>query len=56
LYKSVPIASKTLEKMDAVILVTDHSVFDYDFIISHCKIVLDTRNAVRESRENVYKL
>jgi len=56
LYKSVVLASETLQSRDAVVLVTDHSTFDYDFITDHCDLLLDTRNAVKTNRENVYKL
>jgi len=56
LYDSVGLTSKTLQSMDAVVLVTDHSAFDYDFITDYCNLLLDTRNAVKTNRENVYKL
>jgi len=55
-YKSLALSKEVLQSMDAVVLVTDHSVFDYDLIADYCKILLDTRNAVNESRKNVYKL
>ena len=56
LYESVALTEGVLQAMDAVVLVTDHSVFDYNFITDHCKLLLDTRNAVKESRKNVCKL
>jgi len=56
LYESITLTEGVLQAMDAVVLVTDHSVFDYNFIADHCKLLLDTRNAVKESRKNVYKL
>ena len=31
--------------MDCVLLVTDHSVYDYPFIMKHSPLVVDTRNA-----------
>ena len=56
LYESVELTQETLQSMDAVLIVTDHSVFDYDFIVDHCKLLLDTRNAVKSKRKNVYKI
>lgn len=56
LYKSIALTEGVLQAMDAVVLVTDHSVFDYNFITDHCKLLLDTRNAVKERKKNVYVL
>jgi UDP-N-acetyl-D-glucosamine dehydrogenase len=56
LLKSVPLTQRALQSMDAVILATDHSLFDYDYIADHCTLLLDTRNAVKIKRENIYKL
>lgn len=55
-YESLVLSQGTLQSMDAVVLITDHSAFDYDFIIDHCELLLDTRDATRIKRENVYKL
>jgi UDP-N-acetyl-D-glucosamine dehydrogenase len=58
-YKSVEITKETLEEADIVIITTDHSAYDYDFIVKHAKVVFDTRNGakdVKENREKIYKL
>jgi len=55
-YESIALTQEALQSMDAVVLVTDHSAFDYDFITDHCELLLDTRDATRIKRENVYKL
>jgi UDP-N-acetyl-D-glucosamine dehydrogenase len=34
-----------LAQQDCALLVTDHSAFNYDFIIRHSRLVVDTRNA-----------
>jgi UDP-N-acetyl-D-glucosamine dehydrogenase len=34
-----------LESQDCVLLVTDHSAFDYDFIVQNSRLFVDTRNA-----------
>ncbi|ADW67295.1 nucleotide sugar dehydrogenase [Granulicella tundricola] len=36
-----------LERFDCVLIVTDHSAYDYDDIVSHSRLVIDTRNATR---------
>lgn len=55
-YESVSLTRETLQSMDIVVLVTDHSAVDYDFITKQCKLLLDTRNAVKSNRKNVYRL
>jgi len=43
--KSVPLDPETLAGVDAVVVVTDHSRYDYHVILEHSKLVVDTRNA-----------
>jgi UDP-N-acetyl-D-glucosamine dehydrogenase len=43
--KPVELSPKVLAAQDAVVLVTDHSSFDYTTIAKHAKLVIDTRNA-----------
>jgi len=38
-----------------VIIATDHSVYDFDWIAKHSSLVVDTRNAVKKKRKNVIK-
>ena len=42
-----PFAPATFREADLVIIITDHSSFDYDEVVRHSRIVLDTRNATR---------
>jgi UDP-N-acetyl-D-glucosamine dehydrogenase len=47
-----------LRAQDCVLIATDHSAYDYDFIVQHSKLVLDTRNAtkqVTQGRERIRK-
>jgi UDP-N-acetyl-D-glucosamine dehydrogenase len=56
--KSNELTADYLSKQDIVLIATDHSAYDYDFIVKHSKMVLDTRNAtknVREGREKIFK-
>jgi UDP-N-acetyl-D-glucosamine dehydrogenase len=36
-----------LAAQDCVLIATDHSAYDYDFIVRHAQFVLDTRNATK---------
>lgn len=53
--KSVPLTEKRLKQSDAVVIATDHSVFDYDWIARHSPLVIDTRNAIKKKWKNVVK-
>ncbi|MEX1040776.1 MAG: nucleotide sugar dehydrogenase [Pirellulaceae bacterium] len=47
-----------LAAQDLVLIATDHSAYDYDFIVRHSKLVVDTRNATKsvvEHRERIHK-
>ncbi|MGZ8493949.1 MAG: hypothetical protein ACXWZS_17235, partial [Gemmatirosa sp.] len=35
---------------DAVVIVTDHRAIDWQFVIDHAAVVVDTRNAVAKLR------
>jgi UDP-N-acetyl-D-glucosamine dehydrogenase len=43
--KSVALTEEVLGGVDLVVLVTDHSAYDYSFIERHAKYIVDTRNA-----------
>ena len=53
--RSIPLGEKMLKRFDAVIITTDHSVYDYDLIVKNSSLVIDTRNAVKKKRKNVIK-
>ncbi|HVS37045.1 MAG TPA: nucleotide sugar dehydrogenase [Gemmataceae bacterium] len=42
---SQPLTAEFLARQDCVLLVTDHSAFDWDFIVRHSRLLVDTRNA-----------
>ena len=43
--KSVPLTREILAAVDAALIVTDHSDFDYAHIAEHAPLIVDTRNA-----------
>ncbi len=50
--KSVPLTRETLKKFDCVVVATDHSCYDYEFILKHASLVVDTRNAMNGLANN----
>jgi UDP-N-acetyl-D-glucosamine dehydrogenase len=56
--KSVELTPERLAQQDCVLIATDHSAFDYDTIVRHAPLVVDTRNAtkdVTDGREKIVK-
>jgi UDP-N-acetyl-D-glucosamine dehydrogenase len=43
--KPVELTEKEVASKDAVVIVTDHTEFDYEWICKHAQIVIDTHNA-----------
>ena len=42
---TVQICQEVLAEQDCVLIVTDHTRYDYDFIAENCRLLVDTRNA-----------
>ncbi len=42
-----PLSEKTLQESDIVIITTDHTQYDYEFIVRNANVVIDTRNATK---------
>jgi len=56
---SVPLTEKALSEADCVLIVTDHSDTDWEFVVRNSRLVLDTRNAtqnVSARRDNIVLL
>jgi UDP-N-acetyl-D-glucosamine dehydrogenase len=45
-YRSVPLTQQSMAAADCVMVVTDHSAFDYAAVARHARCVVDTRNAM----------
>jgi UDP-N-acetyl-D-glucosamine dehydrogenase len=55
---SCPLTAEYLAAQDAVLIATDHSAYDYAFIVEHSRLVIDTRNATKKvvkGREKIVK-
>ncbi len=53
---SQPLTAEYLAAQDCVLIATDHTAYDYEFIVKHAKCVVDTRNATKsvpDRRRNV---
>ncbi|MGA7875680.1 MAG: nucleotide sugar dehydrogenase, partial [Desulfoferrobacter sp.] len=48
---SIPLTEEVLKKMDAVLILTDHSAYDYEWITQNTSLVIDTRNATKNVKE-----
>jgi UDP-N-acetyl-D-glucosamine dehydrogenase len=53
--KSVDLTPDTLRATDAVLLVTDHSKFDYNMIREHAPLIIDTRGKYRNPEAHIVK-
>jgi UDP-N-acetyl-D-glucosamine dehydrogenase len=42
---SVALTEEILKNADIILLLTDHSAYDYSFIEKHAQCIVDTRNA-----------
>jgi UDP-N-acetyl-D-glucosamine dehydrogenase len=54
--KAVPLTRGVLRQYDCVVIVTDHSTFDYAAMVAEADVIVDTRNAIKEPHPNVFRL
>ncbi|MEE9297229.1 MAG: nucleotide sugar dehydrogenase [Phycisphaerae bacterium] len=56
--RSKPLSARMLAGYDCVLIATDHSQYDFPWIVKHARIIVDTRNATascRNYRRKVFK-
>ena len=53
---SAPLTEELLKKHDAVLIATDHTGIDYQWLVTNSPLVVDTRNATREVRQGREKI
>jgi UDP-N-acetyl-D-glucosamine dehydrogenase len=46
--KSTELEAETLDAADLIIITTMHSVYDYNFINEHSRLIFDTKNAMKD--------
>ncbi len=57
--KSKRLTKKMLNKADCVVILTDHTSYDYPWIVKNSKLIFDARNAAKEvktGKEKIVKL
>ena len=52
--ESQPLTPDTLAAADATVLVTDHAAVDYDLVLEHAPILIDTRGVYRDHNGKVH--
>ncbi len=55
-HKSVQLNKALLRKVDLVVIVTDHTQYDYEMIVDNARAVFDSRNATKRVRKNRRKI
>lgn len=53
---SVPYSAEAVAAADCVVVLTDHSAFDYAAIVGASRAVVDTRNAIKFASPKVFKI
>lgn len=46
---SQKLEASMLQNSDCVVIITDHSSYDWQFVVDHAKLIVDTRNAARKT-------
>ena len=54
--KSANAGRGSFGQYDCVVVITDHTVFDYDAMVAESDLIVDTRNAIKTPARNVFKL
>jgi UDP-N-acetyl-D-glucosamine dehydrogenase len=54
--RSTALNGETLAAADCAVIVTDHRVMDYNAIVKHAPVVVDSRNAIKKPYPHVFKL
>ncbi|MGB9629231.1 MAG: nucleotide sugar dehydrogenase, partial [Thermodesulfobacteriota bacterium] len=54
--KSSPLTESLLHRVDAVVVVTDHSTIDYSWVVKHAPLIIDTRNVTKNLKQWNHKI
>jgi len=55
-HKSQALNAALLKKADLTVILTDHTKYDYDWVVENSKAVFDTRNATKNVKKNRQKI
>jgi UDP-N-acetyl-D-glucosamine dehydrogenase len=53
---SIELTEELMWEQDAVVIATDHTDIDYQWLVDHSSLVVDTRNATRKVTGNLNKI
>jgi UDP-N-acetyl-D-glucosamine dehydrogenase len=53
--KSIELSEKKLKDYDCVVIITDHSCYNYKWIVENSKLIIDTRNATSKIKSEKIK-
>ena len=54
--KSVAVSRGSFGAYDCIVVITDHTSFDYTSMVAEAELIVDTRNAIKTPAPNVFKL
>ena len=54
--ESLTLDAANIARADCVAILTDHTAFDYDALVSQASLVVDTRNAIKRAYPHVFTL
>ena len=55
-FRSQELTPELLKLVDCIMIATDHSQYDYDFITKNAKLIIDTRNATKHVKNQEDKI
>ena len=55
-FRSQELTPELLKLVDCIMIATDHSQYDYDFITENSKLIIDTRNATKHVKNQADKI
>jgi UDP-N-acetyl-D-glucosamine dehydrogenase len=56
IFRCQPLSEKLLRESDVVVIVTDHTLYDYEWVVAYSKKIIDTRNATKKIKNNREKI
>ena len=54
-FNSRKLTPSTLLKQDLVLIITDHTYFDFNFIKKHSKVIIDTRGVYKKLSKGIFR-
>lgn len=56
IFRCQTLSEKLLRESDVVVIVTDHTSYDYEWVVAYSKKIIDTRNATKKIKNNREKI